>query len=125
MLLPTESEAKRTWKALESRINEYLSEIETAVKHLNEITSYSTINHERQVKNLSLRHAPVVLPEEYCTFPMMMIPRQPNEYFYGRMEELERIDHHLDYRNNSNLRTYTIYGRSARNPFLLGSEDKR
>jgi hypothetical protein len=96
---------------LKTKIKENLAEMDTVVKHLNEITSYSKVNQERQVKSLSLRHAPIVLPEEHCTFPINMIPRQRNMDFYGRVDELTRIDKYLDHRGNSNLRTYTIYGR--------------
>jgi hypothetical protein len=85
--------------------------MEGVVKHLNDITSYSMVNLERQVKHLSLRHAPVPEPEEHATFPIMMVPRSRNENFYGRQEELERINQYLDYRGNTQLRTYTIYGR--------------
>jgi hypothetical protein len=81
------------------------------VKHLNDITTYSMVNLERQVKTLSNRHAPVPQPDEYATFPNMMLPRGQNENFYGRQEELDRINQYLDYRGNTNLRTYTIYGR--------------
>ena len=107
----TDAEALKAWRALEMRINENLADIDRAVKHLNDITSYSKLSIERQTKNLSLRHAPTVQPEEHATFPITMIPRSQNERFYGRQEELENINHHLDTRLNSNLRTYTIYGR--------------
>jgi hypothetical protein len=69
------------------------------------------VNLERQVKTLSNRHAPVPQPDEHATFPIMMLPRSQNENFYGRQEELDRINQYLDYRGNANLRTYTIYGR--------------
>lgn len=85
--------------------------MEGVVKHLNDITSYSMVNIERQVKHLSLRHAPVPEPEEHATFPIMMVPRSRNQNFYGRQEELERINQYLDHRGNTQLRTYTIYGR--------------
>jgi hypothetical protein len=85
--------------------------MEGVVKHLNDITSYSMVNLERQAKHLLLKHAPVLEPEEHATFPIMMVPRGRNENFYGRQEELQRIDQYLDYRGNPQLRTYTIYGR--------------
>jgi len=85
--------------------------MEIVSRHLNEITSYSKVNQERLIKNLSLRHAPIVLPEERCTFPIKMLARKQNEDFYGRLDELARINHYLDYRVTDNLRTYTIYGR--------------
>lgn len=85
--------------------------METEVKHLNDINSYSQANQERQVKNLSLRHAPIVVPEEPATFPIQMLPRNQNPNFYGRQEELEKIHQYLDPITNPNLRTYSIYGR--------------
>ena len=81
------------------------------VKHLSEITNFSAVNHERGVKMLSIRHHQVPQPEEYATFPIAMLPRGKNENFYGRQEELERINQYLDYRGSTQLRTYTIYGR--------------
>jgi hypothetical protein len=96
---------------LDAKINENLKEMEGAVRHLNDITSYSMVNLERQVKHLSIRHAPIPQPEEHATFPIMMLPRGQNDNFYGRQEELDRINQYLDYRGNTQLRTYTIYGR--------------
>ena len=81
------------------------------MKHLNDITSYSTVNLERQRKNLAIRHAPIVLPEETATFPITMIPKSQNVEFYGRKDELDRINMYLDFKGNPSLRTYTIYGR--------------
>jgi len=69
------------------------------------------VNREIYARNLSLRHAPLVLPDEYATFPITMIQRSQNENFYGRQEELERINRFLDHRGSNGLRTYTIYGR--------------
>ena len=96
---------------METKISDSLVEMEAAVKHLNDITSYSRANLERQVKNLSIRHQLVVPPEEYATFPVYMIPRSQNEDFYGRSDELDRIGRFLGHRETDILRTYTIYGR--------------
>jgi hypothetical protein len=93
------------------KIKDYLTEMEGVVKHLNDITSYSMVNLERQVKGLAIRHGPAPAPEEHATFPIMMLPKSKNENFYGRKDELDRINQYLDYRNNTKLRTYTIYGR--------------
>jgi hypothetical protein len=106
-----EAEAQRGWKSAESKINDCLSEIERAVKHLNDIMSYSRVNIERQVKDLSNRHGPVVQPEEPTSFPLQMINRPQNLEFYGRQEELMKINAFLDNRTEDSLRTYTIYGR--------------
>jgi len=85
--------------------------MESLVRHLNELNSYSKVNLERQVKNLNIRHAPLSLQKERCTFPVTMLPRARNQDFFGRADELARIDKYLDYRGNTKLRTYTIYGR--------------
>jgi len=107
-----DAEAVRAAKDLDIRVNENLSDMDDTVKHLNDITSYSKANAQRQVQNPANRHAPDVVPEEYATFPIRMIPRERNEDFYGRREELDRINNYLDYSsNNPPLRTYTIYGR--------------
>jgi hypothetical protein len=79
---------------------------------LNEITSYSKVNIERAVKNLSVRHAPVPETEEHANFPCTKLPFQQNEKFFGREAELQKIVDHLTPKENvSELRTYTIYGR--------------
>lgn len=79
---------------------------------MNDITSYSKVNLDRQVKNMIIRHAPVVEPLETGTFPNFILPRQANRKFYGREAELEKIDQYLDWKKSaSGLRTYTIYGR--------------
>ena len=111
MFLDADAEARKSWKGLEAKINEYLGEMEAASKQLNDIIKHSMANREREVRNLSLRQVPVLLSEEYATFPITMIQRKQNENFYGRHEELERINRYLDPRGNKSLRTYTIYGR--------------
>lgn len=107
----TDAEATRAWKPLEIKINENMSQIDSATKHLNDINSYSKLNQERRLNHLSLRHAPVVYPEEHATFPLTMIAKTRNENFYGREEELRRLDEFLGEPGLENLRTYTIYGR--------------
>jgi len=109
--LGTDAAASNDWKQLNVKIKDNLTEMDNVVRHLNEINSYSKVNLERQVRNLQSRHAPVVLPDEHCTFPIAMIPRQRNQEFYGRIDELAKINTCLDYRENVGLRTYTIYGR--------------
>jgi len=107
----TDAEATKAWKLVEIKINENLSNMETSVKHLNDIISYSQANLERQVKNLSIRHQPTVVLDEPATFPLQMLPQSQNEDFYGRVDELAKIHQYLDHQTNANLRTYTIYGR--------------
>jgi hypothetical protein len=111
-LIPAQidAEASRGWAALHPKINDSLVGMETTVRHLNDITSYSRVNLERQIKNLELRHAPFVGPEEYSTFPISMLPRPANPDFYGRQDELERIDHYLNFKDAAYLlRTFSKY----------------
>jgi hypothetical protein len=104
-----DSEANKGWKTLEGRVTESLGDMEMVVKHLNDITSYSMVNIERQVKNLELRHAMGNMPEEYTKFPVFMVPKNQNMDFYGREDELKRIDHYLDPKGANLLRTYSMY----------------
>ncbi|KAH8602772.1 P-loop containing nucleoside triphosphate hydrolase protein [Bisporella sp. PMI_857] len=108
---PTDGEAARDWKNLDIKIKDNLMQMDIAIKHLSDINSYSKVNQERQVTNLAIRHTPMALPEERCTFPKVMVPRARNEEFFGRRDELAKINECLDYRDNKGLRTYTIYGR--------------
>ena len=79
-----------------------------AVKHLADITSYSRVNIAQNVKNLELRHGTGVGPEEYTKFPVFMVKNQ-NTDFYGREDELKRINHYLDPKGANLLRTYSMY----------------
>lgn len=85
--------------------------MDQTIKHVNESTSYSKVNLDRQVKNMSLRHALIPEAEEPCSFPNMLLPFRPNLQFYGRKEELERIYKYLSPKGDQSYRTYTIYGR--------------
>ena len=92
------------------RINENLAEIDKAVRHINDITSYSLANLQSQVRNLQLRHATVAGPKEHAKFPVHMVARPRNKGFYGRNEELERIDRYLNPKDaNKLLRTYSKF----------------
>lgn len=111
----TDSEASKEWRNIEGVIEEYLLEIERAVKHVNDIINYSKANREQQANNIAMRHGLVFQPEEPGTFPILMnskkYPNGRNDEFYGRQEELDRINRYLDPRGSRELRTYTIYGR--------------
>jgi hypothetical protein len=91
----------------------HISELDSTVKHLNDITNLFPANRERIQRNLAVRHVSVPEPEEPATFPIKMLPYRKNPRFYGREAELDKIDQALDWNNpnNSLLRTYTIYGR--------------
>jgi AAA+ ATPase superfamily predicted ATPase len=49
-------------------------------------------------------------PEELTRFPLKMLPRLGNMNFYGRRDELARIDRYLKWEGNASLRTFCIYG---------------
>jgi hypothetical protein len=81
------------------------------VKHVNDVISYSRVNQERRIKNISLRHALVPEAEEPGVFPNIILPFSQNPRFYGREAELEKIEKYLSPKDDQSLRTYTIYGR--------------
>ena len=90
-----------------------MERIADTVKHLNDITNFSTANRDRAQRIVQNRHA--VNPEaaESGAFPMDMLPHPQNMKFFGRKDELNKIDQCLrpDPDHPAKLRTYTIYGR--------------
>ncbi|KAH6690764.1 P-loop containing nucleoside triphosphate hydrolase protein [Leptodontidium sp. MPI-SDFR-AT-0119] len=109
---PSDSDtAKKDWKPLESRINDYLSDMDTTVKHLIDLTSYPKPILSARIGSPPLLSSPVVLSREFCAFPVDTLVRKRNDEFFGRVGELERINVYLDPRNNTALRTYTLFGR--------------
>jgi len=78
---------------------------------VSEVTSYSRVNQERQIKNMSLRHALVPESDEPGVFPNIILPFSQNPRFYGREAELEKIEKYLSPKDDQSLRTFTIYGR--------------
>lgn len=99
------------WPDLNETIRQQLFHLETTVKHINEISSYSQISQERKAKNLSIRHALIPENEETASFPLKRLPFTLNPKFYGRKNELAKIVQHLSPKDDGSLRTYTIYGR--------------
>jgi hypothetical protein len=88
------------------------------VRNLNDITSYSKFNLERQVKNLELRHTPYHGPEETCAFPVSMLPRAANSEFYGREDELRKIDQALSFKEHTGLlRSYSKFDERGKRCF--------
>lgn len=80
-----------------------------------EISNFSKVNRDRQVKSLSSRHAALPDSEEPGVFPNRILPFQRNRTFYGRKEELDKILKYLKPKDQDDgvatFRTYTIYGR--------------
>jgi hypothetical protein len=81
------------------------------VRHVSEMTSFTRFNMDRTVKNMSQRHALMPESEETGTFPTRILPLSQNTRFYGRQDELEKINRYLRPTGDQSLRTYTIYGR--------------
>jgi hypothetical protein len=103
--------AARAWPEFHANVTTQISVLDSTVRHLNEITNYSKVNQDRKVKNMSLRHALMPESEETAAFPIKILPFRQNPRFYGRQEELERINKYLSPKGDQSLRTYTIYGR--------------
>lgn len=108
-----DAKADQAWPELNDNISNQIWVLDAIVKHVNEIASYSKVNFDRQIKNMSLRHALMPESEEPGTFPNRILPFAQNPKFYGRLDELEKISKFLDPKLNEvrELRTYTIYGR--------------
>lgn len=75
------------------------------------MNNYSVANQQKNIRNLELRHQ--VKPDDHDEgrFPLVMLPYQRKESFYGRSEELNLIDKYLRPDKTKSLRTYSIYGR--------------
>lgn len=101
------------WSAFDAKVSAHIAELDGTVKHLNEITNFSAANRQRYQKNLTTRQGAVHEPEEPATFPIQMLPLRKNPRFYGRANELAKINQALDWKvpGTNPLRTYTIYGR--------------
>lgn len=111
-MFAVEKEPERTWPPFNENINSLFSTLDQTIKHVNDITSFSKVNLERKLKNLSLRHALIPEAEESANFPNFILPFEKNPKFYGRQKELERIMEGLSPRGGGEAyRTFTIYGR--------------
>ena len=107
----TDAEAAEAWPGLSDEINAHISALNATVKHLNDITNLSKVNLAAKVKNMTLRHALMPEADETGTFPNLILPFRKNERFYGRSEELEKVNGYLSPKGDQSLRTYSIYGR--------------
>tara|TARA_R110002060_G_scaffold28032_1_gene37954 strand:+ start:1456 stop:1968 length:513 start_codon:yes stop_codon:yes gene_type:complete len=88
-----------------------LADLDQAVKHVHDISTYSQVNRQDQVKNLALRHELKPESEEQANFPNSILGRK-NKAFYGRSEEIYQIKENLNPDDGmEQLRTYMIYGR--------------
>jgi hypothetical protein len=107
-----DKDADKAWLALKESIDDQISTLDQTVKHVNDITTFSKVNQDRKVKNMSLRHALVPEPDEHGTFPNRILPsREENPRFYGRKDELDRITDYLSPKDDQSFRSYTIFGR--------------
>jgi hypothetical protein len=85
--------------------------LDTAARHVNDLTNLSKANRELEVHNLTLRHALIPEDEEKSPFPVQSFPFKRNPKFYGRQTDLAKILECLRPKGDSSFRTYTIYGR--------------
>jgi hypothetical protein len=99
------------WQQTEDRIRLHQRELDELIRHLTDIATYSQATLQQRIDNLSFRHSIVPEPEERASFPLTMLPYQHNKNFYGRREELAKMDHFLKWDGNPSLRTFSIYGR--------------
>ena len=62
---------------------------------------------------MSLRHALIPEEEEAAAFPILSLQQKPNTSFFGREDELKKIEKFLapSRCGKDSLRTYTLYGR--------------
>lgn len=92
-------------------LNQHFEALDMCVKHVNDITQFSKVNIETNIKNMSLKHALIPNAEEPGIFPNRLLPFAQNMKFYGRREEIEKMTKHLKVKTTDSYRTYMIYGR--------------
>jgi hypothetical protein len=73
---------------MNAQLQQHFAALDSIVKHLNDITSYSIVNLERIVKNLLVRYVPVLESEEHTNFPCIKVPFLQNDKFFGREAEM-------------------------------------
>lgn len=100
-----------SWPEVNEGLNQQFGLLDFTVRHLNDITQFSTVNRENNIKNMSLKHALLTENEEHGIFPSKLLPFAQNPKFYGRKEEMDRLLKHLKVKREDSYRTYTIYGR--------------
>lgn len=108
-----DSDLNENHAVFEEAINDHLVSIKETVTHLNDIAKFSSANRDQTQKSLQERHYLDLESVESGVFPMEMIPVIRNEEFFGRKEELHKIDEALRPKSlkPQGCRTYTLYGR--------------
>ncbi|KAK0125805.1 hypothetical protein ONS95_007437 [Cadophora gregata] len=107
----SEPSSSSSWLSFTDSMVSQFGDLDQAVKHVNDISTYSQVNRQDQVKNLALRHELKPESEEQANFPNSILERKNTE-FYGRREEIDLIKVHLNPEDGmERLRTYMIYGR--------------
>src|SRR4051812_9409096 len=100
------------WPQLNEKLNNHLADLDASVKHLDNIISLSGVNLEKKIKLLSMKTELKVESPEYTEFPNIMVPFHQNTKFFGREEELKKIDKYLGGQEEKvELKHFTIYGR--------------
>lgn len=109
-MVPKDDDAA-LWQQLRDRINLHQREQDDLIGHLAEIATYSHADSmQHRIENLSIRHSLMSEPEDLARFPLQMLPRPGNMNFYGRRDELARIDRYLKREGDASFRTFIIYG---------------
>src|SRR5450432_3977384 len=106
-MLSTDDESN-SWQPLKDKILLHQTELDETIKYLNDIATYSQATLTAQIENLAFRHSIVPEPEERASFPLTMLPFTHNKRFYGRNEELAKMDQYLRWKANQSLRTFSI-----------------
>ena len=107
----TELVSGSSWQSFTDSMVAPFGDLDHAVKHVHDISTYSQVNQQEHVRNLALRHELKPEGEEQANFPNSILEKK-NKEFYGRRDELNLIKGHLSPDDgNEGLRTYMIYGR--------------
>jgi hypothetical protein len=107
----SDPELIESWPEVSEGMNQQFELLDFTVKHVNDITQFSVVNRENNIRNMSLKHALIANNDEPGVFPSKLLPFAQNPKFYGRKEEMDRLVKHLSVKTQSSYRTYTIYGR--------------
>ncbi|KAH8602769.1 hypothetical protein B0O99DRAFT_587847 [Bisporella sp. PMI_857] len=107
-----DAKAERDWPDLNSNINVQLLNLNETVKHVSDMNIYTKATQDRNIRNLSMRHAMIPEVEEAGAFPILSLQQKQNPRFFGRQDELESIERYLTpSRTQDSLRSYTLHGK--------------
>ncbi|KAH9220315.1 P-loop containing nucleoside triphosphate hydrolase protein [Leptodontidium sp. 2 PMI_412] len=106
----TEKLAEDKWPDLNSSANHHISTLYGTVQHVSKLTRIASVN--KQLNSLSITSGQESTQiATSVTFPVSILPYEPNPTFCGRQEELKRIAAFLGPKEDPSFKTYSIYGR--------------